>query len=226
MLRGMLTRLRDHEYRVYSQCGEDGVLQHIFECIGSTTRSFVEFGAKDGIEGSNTANLRVHHGWTGLLMDAAASPQDALVRHAFVTAENIDALFHEHRVPKPLDLLSIDIDGNDYWVWKALTEWQPRVVVIEYNIFFPNDACRTMPYDANHVWDESAYHGASLAALRKLGDQKGYALVHTDAWSPNAFFVLRSELPASFEERPTDELTDWGRFQEPPDPQGRAWLEV
>ncbi|MAE93892.1 MAG: hypothetical protein CL910_04465 [Deltaproteobacteria bacterium] len=223
----MLSDLRPHERQVYSQFGEDGVLEHIFECIGTTNRRFVEFGAKDGVSLSNTANLRLHHGWTGLLMDAAASRSDELVSHAFIDAENVNALFAKHGVPERFDLLSIDIDGNDYWVWKAIDLFTPRVVVIEYNIFFQLDDCRTMPYDAQHVWQEgSCYHGASLAALRKLGHEKGYALVHTDAWAPNAFFVLRSELPADWQDRPTEELTDWGRFHEPPGTEGRPWTRV
>ena len=223
----MLSNLRDYEKQIYSQCGEDGVLLHLFESIGAPTRYFVEFGAKDGVTVSNTANLRLHHGWKGLLMDAEAVGDDDLVTPAFVTAENVNDLFEEHGVPKTFDLLSIDIDGNDYWVWKALDRFTPRVVVVEYNIFFAHDDARTMPYDANHRWEEgSCYHGASLAALRKLGDEKGYAMVHTDSWGPNAFFVLRSELPADFVERPTEELSDWGRFTEPPETAGKAWVRV
>lgn len=223
----MLSNLRDYENQVYSQCGEDGVLQHLFDELGAKNQYFVEFGAKDGMFVSNSANLRLHHGWKGLLLDAAAKPGDPLVTSAFVTAENVNDLFAEHGVPEVFDLLSIDIDGNDYWVWKALDRFTPRVVVIEYNIFFAHDDARTMPYNPDHRWEEgSAYHGASLAALRKLGDEKGYALVHTDSWAPNAFFVLRSELPSDFVERPTHELSDWGKFQEPPGTAGRAWDRV
>jgi len=83
-----------------------------------------------------------------------------------------------------------------------------------------------VPYVADQVWDESCYHGASLAAFRKLGNEMGYALVHTDSWYPNAFFVLRTELADSFVEQPTEKLTDWGRFTEPPDPKRREWARV
>ncbi len=223
----MLDELRNHETRVYSQHGEDGALLHLFSVIGTTNRHFVEFGAKDGLELSNTANLRLHHGWRGLLLDAAAAPGDPLVTRAFVTAENVNELFARHGVSERFDLLSIDIDGNDYWVWKALDRFTPRVVVIEYNIFLPLDVSCTIPYDPDHRWEEqSHYHGASLAALRKLGEAKGYALVHTDSWAPNAFFVLRSELPADHVDLPLHELTDWGRFPEPPGTGDRAWVQV
>ena len=167
-LRGpMWSDLKSHERRVYSQCGEDGVLEFLFRELGVRAGSFVEFGAKDGRSLSNTANLRLHHGWTGLLMDAGAAPDDPLVRREFVTAENIEALLARYEVPRDLDLLSIDIDGNDYWVWKAIEGWCPRVVVVEYNIFFAPDDAKTMPYDPDHLWDETSYHGASLEAFRQ-----------------------------------------------------------
>ncbi len=222
----MLDDLRRHERQVYSQGGEDGVLERIFEEIGTTNRHFVEFGAKDGSAISNTANLRLHHGWTGLLMDAGAPHDDPMVRREFITAENIEELFDKYGVPERPDLLSIDIDGNDYWVWKALTRYRPRVVVVEYNIFFALDDPRTVPYEPNRIWDDSCYHGASLAAFHKLGREMGYALVHTDSWYPNGFFVLRSELGDDYVERPIEELTDWGSFTAPPDPQGREWARV
>jgi len=205
----MLDDLADHEEQVYSQCGEDGVLRRIFETIGSGDRYFVEFGAWDGCHFSNTANLRIHHGWQGLLMEGSDRADGAIVQREFVSAENVEALFDKHGVPERIDLLSIDIDGNDYWVWKAIERYSARVVVVEYNIFFELDEPRTMRYDADHIWDETQNHGASLAALQKLGREKGYTLVHTDSWAPNAFFVLDSELPAGYRERSIEELCPW-----------------
>ncbi len=221
----MLADLRSHESGVYSQCGEDGVIRRIFECIGTTNRYFVEFGAQDGRTKSNTAYLRIHLGWRGLLMEGNARLAGPAVRREFVTAENVNRLFARYGVPASFDLLSIDIDGNDYWVWRALC-YRPRVVVIEYNIFFPPDDAKAIRYDAGHVWDETRYHGASLAALRKLGEAKGYALVCTESWAPNAFFVLRSELPPDFCERPTEELTPWRYYKSPLDVGERSWVSV
>jgi hypothetical protein len=221
-----LDRLADHEATVYSQCGEDGVLQCIYEVIGTRSRYFVEFGAWDGQHLSNTANLRLHHGWSGLLMEGSDRADGRLVQHEFVNAENVNALFAKYDVPKIFDLLSIDIDGNDYWVWKAIEDYTPRVVVMEYNIFFGLHHSRTIRYDADHVWDETLYHGASLLALRKLGHEKGYRLVHADGWAPNAFFVLASELPADFEEPPIERVTPWNTFVEMPPVEGREWVRV
>jgi hypothetical protein len=222
----VLDDLGDHESSVYSQCGEDGVIARIFEVIGTTNRTFVEFGAWDGQHWSNTANLRLHHGWSGLLMEGSDRADGELVRRERVTAENVNRLFARYAVPERFDLLVIDIDGNDYWVWKAIRGFTPRVVVVEYNIHFATHLARTMPYDPDHEWDETLYHGASLAALRKLGHEKGYALVHAEGWAPNAFFVHRDALPAGFVERPIEAVTPWNRFAETPAVGGRPWQAV
>jgi hypothetical protein len=222
----MLTNLKECEARVYSQCGEDGVLQNIYECIGTTNKTFVEFGAWDGQHLSNTANLRLNHGWTGLLMEGSDRACGEMVKQEFVNAENVEALFAKYGVPETFDLLSVDIDGNDYWVWKAIERFTPRVVVVEYNIFFALDAACTIEYRADHVWDETAYHGASLAAFHKLGAEKGYTLVHTDSWAPNAFFILDRELPADYRPRPLEQMTDWDKFVIPQGTGDRVWVSV
>jgi hypothetical protein len=222
----MLSDLKTYEKSVYSQFGEDGVIGRILECIGTTNRFFVDFGAFDGISLSNTANLRLHHGWTGLLMDGDSSNHNSLVTTEIVTAENVEALFKKHGVPNEFDLLSIDIDGNDYWVWQAIERFVPRVVVIEYNIFFGLQHAKTMPYRADHVWDKTAYHGASLAALRKLGRSKGYSLVWTESYSPNAFFVLDRELPAEFVDLPIELVAHWFGYDQPTDDLNRDWVDV
>jgi hypothetical protein len=144
-----------------------------------------------------------------------------------VTAENVEALFAKYGVPGLFDLLSIDIDGNEYWVWNAIRCYRPRVVVIEYNVFFGPDVSKTIPYDPAHRWDESLFHGASLEALRRLGRAKGYSLVHTDSYSPNAFFVDDAELPAQLVDPPIERLLawDWEPGSEPP-VGGRTWVSV
>jgi hypothetical protein len=222
----MLSDLRAHERSFRSQCGADGVLLRILQCIGTRSRYFVEFGAKDGFIESNTAHLRIDRGWGGLLLEGDAERVREPVRHEFVTAENVNALFAKYRVPRDFDLLSIDVDGNDYWIWKAIDGYHPRVVVIEYNIFFGPSVCKTIPYSADFRWDKTPYHGASLAALRKLGREKGYTLVHAESYAPNAFFVRKSELPTSFVERPIEVISDWWLCEEPEDELDRPWVSV
>lgn len=109
--------------------------------------------------------------------------------HQFVTKENISSIFKDNHVPTEFDLLSIDIDGNDYWVWDALQEYKPRVVVIEYNASYPPPQKMVIPYNPNFVWDGTFYYGASLTSLSKLAKKLGYALLGTDLRGVNAFFI-------------------------------------
>jgi hypothetical protein len=146
----------------------------------------VEFGARDGLTGSNTARLR-EQGWRTVLFDR--DPMSDLVTQALITRENINEVFRVHGVPDPFDLLSIDIDGNDLWVWEALT-FRPRVVVIEYNPSFGPDVSVTVPYDPDRAWDGTNYYGASALALCRLGRRKGYRLFASTR--SNLIFVRRS----------------------------------
>jgi hypothetical protein len=195
--------LTAHELRVFSQNGEDGVLAELLRRTGLGGGGFVEFGAGDGGEG-NTVFLATVLGWPGVLIepdeDAFATLErrhraNARVRtlHAAVTAENVEDLFAQAGVPPEPDVLSIDVDGNDYWIWRALERHRPRIVVIEYNGALDPLQPRVAPYRPDARWDHSAGYGASLAALEALGAEKGYALAHTELAGVNAFFV-RSDL--------------------------------
>lgn len=183
------------ERRVSSQGGEDGVLEAIFARIGTTDRHCVEFGCGDGVQ-CNTAHLR-QQGWTGLLMDGAAAPGDAgaAIHAAWITAENIEGLLDAHAVPSAPDLMSIDLDGNDYWVWRAIRR-RPRVVIVEYNANLGCDEALTIPYDPGHRWDGTDFYGASLPALARLGRERGYTLVYCTQAGVNAFFVRDDVLAA------------------------------
>lgn len=197
--------LANSERKITSQNGEDGVIEAIFGVIGVTNRYFVEFGVQDATE-CNTANL-LWKGWTGLMMDAGGNSRNpaASVQKEFITAENINDLFAKHNVPPVFDLLSIDIDGNDYWVWKAL-KYYARVVLIEYNANIPPELRRTIFYDPNYQWRGGDYFGASLRALAELGARKGYELVYCESSGTNAFFIARSELPGQYVPRPIAEI--------------------
>ncbi len=185
------------ERHEYSQNGEDGMIHAILGMIGTTNKYCVEFGVEDGRE-CNTRYLLTHDGWNGLLMDGGHEDPAIHLRKAFITAENIEELFERYGVPERFDLLSIDIDGNDYWVWKAITRYRPRVVVIEYNAHIPPDEAKTIPYDPAFQWDKTDYYGASLLALKKLGEEKGYVLLGTDRNGVNAFFVEATLVPGCF----------------------------
>jgi len=209
-LRAGRPRLDDlcrYEWRSRSQHGEDGILDAIFHTIGTTNRRFVEFGVGRGWR-CNTAYLAHTLGWQGLMMDGSVDERSAPeVRQAFINAENIEELFEKHGVPREFDLLSIDIDGNDYWVWEAIRSYLPRVVVIEYRAFIPPDESATIPYDPDFVWDHRTnFCGASLLALTRLGERKGYRLVCCDSTGTNAFFVHAQAGAERFPQRSVDAL--------------------
>jgi len=181
--------------RVYSQTIEDGIIESIFNNIGTTNKYFVEFGAWDGVRFSNTAHLRINENWTGLLLEGNKSKADKLeyVNHAFLTAENINDHFEKHKVPREFDLLSVDLDGNDYWIWKAIDEnqFRPRVVVAEFNCNFPDQfESKAIEYDPNLISTKPSvhYYGASIPAYKKLGESKGYSLIYR-VNNHNLFFV-------------------------------------
>jgi len=177
------------ERRVYSQNGEDGLLGYIFKKIGITNKYFVEIGVEDGSQ-CNSRFLKLK-GWKGLQIDIADYGD---VKGHFVTVKNVEKVFAQYDVPHQIDLLSIDVDGNDYWIWKAIQKYDPRVVVVEYNSMLGANRRLTIPYKSNFSWDGSSYFGASLAALAALAKTKGYILVATDRMGVNAFFVRQDEV--------------------------------
>jgi hypothetical protein len=194
-------KLTRFEKQVFSQFGEDGIIQEIFRRIGTTNQYFVEFGVEDGSETNSTYLL--YKGWRGLWIDGnkehmatihrncanAIAKEQLTAIESFITAENIESLFSRANVPEEPDLLSIDIDRNDYHVWKAITHYKPRVVVIEYNGIFPPGDEFVVAYDANAWWDTSSNYGASLESLTRLGESKGYKLVCCTFAGLNAFFI-------------------------------------
>ncbi len=193
--------LAHFEAQVFSQNGEDGIIAEILRRIGTTDRFFVEIGAGHGIEGNTVYLLR--KGWKGIWIEAdpravrsirtqfSAELETGQLRavNSFVTRENAPDLLHQARVPPEFDLLSIDVDRNTSHVWRALSAFRPRVLVIEYNASIPPTDEWEVPYDANAVWDESSYFGASLKTLERVGAERGYVLVGCERTGLNAFFV-------------------------------------
>lgn len=194
-------RLLSSGFKVHSQGYEDGMIAEVFRRIGTTSRRFIEFGVEDGLE-CNTTFLLIQ-GWSGAWIEASskhvlkarAAFKDFAVEvvNEFVTVDNADEMIARLAGEGELDLLSIDIDFHDYWVWRALTTVKPRLVIIEYNATLPPFVRKTVAPNPSRVWDGSNYFGASLGALESLGQIKGYSLVGCSATGVNAFFV-RSDL--------------------------------
>jgi hypothetical protein len=200
-----LPALSDTGFRVFSQFEEDGKLLFIFSVIGMNTRTFVEIGSDDGVN-SNSANLYFNFGWHGLFVDGNARsikrgtrffnkyPHPWFYKPKFicatVTRENINTLLADAGMKGEIDLLSIDIDGNDYWIWDAIEVVIPRVVIIEtHNEFGLNDI--VVPYDPGYSFPgkHPVYHGASPVAMTKLAHRKGYRLVGANELGFNFIFI-------------------------------------
>jgi hypothetical protein len=197
------------EFRVYSQWGEDGMIQFLIARVLGLERSFVEFGTQDYTE-SNTRFLLVNDNWSGLVIDGSERNigfirADSIYwRHdleavcAFITAENVEELIVRRFPGQELGLLSIDIDGNDYWVWRAITQVRPAIVICEYNSIFGARLAVTVPYrpdfDRTAAHHSNLYYGASLPALCRLAEEKGYAFVGSNSAGNNAFFVRKDRL--------------------------------
>lgn len=187
---------------IYSQGAEEAILDRIFEKVPPRRRFCVEFGASDGLRNSNTARLLREEGWSGVLIEGsdyrfgklrshyAEAPNVRLVQ-ATLQPDTVERVFAEADVPLDLDLLSIDIDGNDYYVWRAIERYRPQVVVIEYNPYYAPPERWVMKFNADHAWDGSTYYGASLESLYHLGKAKGYELLCCDKNGNNAFFVAK-----------------------------------
>ncbi len=212
---GNIPALKDTGFRVFSQFEEDGKLLFIFTMLGMSNKTFIEIGSDDGIN-SNCANLHFNFGWHGLFIDGnekaikrgrkfySKYPHPWNYSPKFlckkVTCENINQIIEDVGFKDEIGLLSIDIDGNDYWIWDALKVVQPQVVIIEtHNEFGYEDI--VVPYDANYSFPgkHPVYHGASPIAMTKLAKQKGYRLVGANELGFNFIFVkngfVENELP-------------------------------
>jgi hypothetical protein len=222
------------EFRVFSQFGEDGIIQFLVQRVPVEHRVFVEFGVEDYAE-SNTRFLLVNDAWRGLVVDAGTAHRrfledsrliwrttiDAVT--AFIDRDNVNEIIRRGGVTGEIGLLSIDIDGNDYWVLEAIDCVSPQILVTEYNSVFGPERAVTVPYDAGFVRGEKhfshLYWGASLAAMARAADAKGLALVGGNRAGNNAFFVRRDGL-GDIPERPPSACWRPAQFRESRGPDG------
>jgi hypothetical protein len=238
--------MRDVEFRNYSQNGEDGILVYLAATLGLRSRRIVEIGCGDGIE-CNSANLLVHHGWDGLLIDGN---NDALARgrafyarqaetqrvaprlvHSWITRDNIASTLAEHGFADDVAVMSVDIDGNDLWVLEA-AEPTADVVVVEYNNRIPAGLVLAVPYREDFVGDASldggGFFGASLSAFALVLGRRGYRLIGANSVNTNAFFARVGEnvLPAVSIESCLS--SRWAQRQQErwPAVSGRDWHQV
>ena len=186
-----MIKLTSRMRRVFSQGGEEGVLEAIFEHVGAPTQFFVDIGA--GVDhGNSNTHLFATQGWKGECFDARPS---SFAHLAKFNAENACALLAEQQVPIEFDLLALDIDGIDWWVLAAiLKQYRPRVVIAEFNGALDMDPPLTVPNDPNWEWAGNSHYGASLGAFRVLAEARGYVLLYQFC-AVNCFLVRADLMP-------------------------------
>jgi hypothetical protein len=200
------TNLFDHEFKVFSQWGEDGIIQRLVQSTVIKNQTFIEFGIEDFTE-SNLRFLMMKDNWRGFVIDGSAKnisklknsyyfwKHELAAEQAFITRENINALLAKSGFDGDVGILSVDLDGMDYFILEAITAFKPRILICEYNAVFGQTRKISVPYQPNFMRTQAHYSnlywGASLAAMTHLANKKGYALVGTNSVNSNAFYVRK-----------------------------------
>ncbi len=199
----LVKQLEQAESRVFSQHGEDGILESLLQAIPTPHKFVVEFGAYDGEQMSNSRNLILHHHWSAFLIEASSKQYQRLQQRycdnprvktlqSFITADNINQLFTTAGVPLDFEVLSIDVDSIDYYLWEALTQFEPKIVIIEYNSSITPDIHYVVPQTDAFRLSGTSDEGASMRALYELGKRKGYTLIYSELYGANLFFLHNS----------------------------------
>ena len=228
-------RIQDYEFKVFSQWGEDGILQYLTRVIPITHKTFLEFGVGNFFE-SNCRYLMAKDNWRGLVIDGSAANMAQLKRSsfywkhhliavdAFITKDNINALLAQSQFDADVGILSVDLDGNDYFVLDAIDTFTPRILICEYNAVFGPTRTISVPYDPSfdrtRAHSSNLYWGASLPAMTYLANKRGYSLVGTNAAANNAFYVRNDLLNARVEVLTAEQAHAPSLYRESVDTQG------
>lgn len=226
--------LQDYEFKVFSQNGEDGIIQFLINYLPIEQKIFIEFGVHNYIE-SNTRFLIKNNNWSGLVIDGSQKNINSIksdplywqrnlkAECAFINRNNINDLIDKSGLHGDIGILSIDIDGNDYWVWQAIDCVNPRIVICEYNSLFGSSSKVSIPYDENFSYSKAHYStlywGASIGAFDYLANIKGYSLVGSNSNGNNIFFV-RNDLLGSLQKMTPEEAYVKSTYRTSRDPQG------
>ena len=228
------TDFRKVGFKVFSQFDEDGIIQYLVHRLPIKSKTFIEFGVEN-YEESNTRFLLLNDHWQGMVLDARASDiryiqqdriywqYDLQAKCTWITRENVDALLRSAGFGEDVGLLSIDIDGNDYWIWEAIQSIRPAIVVVEYNSLLglrPIAVPYREDFDRADAHYSNLYYGASLGALHHLAQKKGYLLLGSNIWGHNAFFV-RADIAGEFRGLELREAYVTSKFRESRDEAGK-----
>jgi len=228
--------IQDYEFKVFSQWGEDGILQYLTRVIDIPNKTFIEFGVENFQE-ANCRFLMMKDNWSGFIVDGSDEfienirssnyywKYDLTAVRCFITRENIDDLLSLSGFDRDLGILSIDIDGNDYYVLEAIKNFNPRILVCEYNAVFGADRPISVVYKPDffrgNAHHSNLFFGASLSALKYLAAKKNYTLVGTCSAGVNAFFVRNDLMNGSLRALTVQEAFTASKFRESRDEVGR-----
>ena len=229
------TNINDFEFKIFSQYGDDGIIQYLIKHLKIAHQTFIEFGVEDFSE-SNSRFLMMNNNWSGFIMDGSAEHMNNLknqhwywkynLKHkvAFIDQDNINNLLSDTGF-KEVGLFHIDLDGNDYFILKALdfSKLKPSILILEYNSVFGNERAISVPYDKNFVRTNAHYSnlffGASLPALHLAATEKGYALIGCALNGHNAYYVRRDLLNQHVQEKSLEDSFIESNFRESRDQQ-------
>jgi len=228
--------LNDYEFKVFSQWGEDGIIQHLIQSLDIKNKTFIEFGVEDFTE-SNCRFLLMKDNWRGFVIDGSQNNiskikqsyfywrYDLNAHPAFITKNNINKILKESGFDEDLGILSIDIDGNDWFILEAISSYKPRILICEYNDVFGNDRTISVPYDPEFVRTQkhysNLYFGASIAAITYLAEKKGYVLVGVNSNHNNAFFIREDLVCNALPKADLEEIYEPSNIRESRDQSGR-----
>lgn len=233
--KAQIKTLEEVEFKVFSQWGDDGIIQWLASHLHFPSKTFIEFGVSNYRE-SNTRFLMMNNNWSGFVMDGSRSNIEQITnseyfwryelsaKAAFIDRENVNALLQSAALPEDIGILHIDLDGNDYWIWKEISAVKPLVVILEYNSVFGAERAITIPYDKHfqrtRAHASNLYFGASLRALCDLSSKKGYAFIGCNSAGNNAYFVKREALNSTVREMALPDGYVPSKFRESRDTRG------
>ncbi|HIH11810.1 TPA: hypothetical protein HA241_06480 [Candidatus Woesearchaeota archaeon] len=227
--------INENEFCIFSQFGDDGIIQFLIHNLEIRNKFFVEFGVEDYVE-SNTRFLMMNNNWSGFIMDGSKSniqniisasyywKYDLTAEHLFVTKENINKAL-ENNCPKEVGLLHIDLDGNDYWIWEEISAISPIIVILEYNSVYGIDRAITVPYEPEFCRTKAHYSnlywGASLKALHNLSKEKGYVFIGCNSAGNNGYFIRKDKINEKVKEVSLEEGFIVSKYRESRDVNGQ-----
>lgn len=235
-LKKSISSLSDVEFKVFSQFGDDGIIQWLVNNLEFPNRTFIEFGVENYRE-SNTRFLMMNDNWSGLVMDGSESNVVQIInaeyywkhtlnaKAVFIDADNINNLLASSEFDREVGILHIDLDGNDYWIWKEINVVSPIVVILEYNSVFGIERAITIPYDRTfsriRAHHSLLFWGASLRALHQLSADKGYSFIGCNSAGNNAYFVRKDKLNDRVQEISLENGYVLSTYRESRDKKGR-----